>query len=61
MLTKPRLKRVSRRAPRRRQIVLTEKRLEILKEAIKAMQLETERLNDIRRVDPNTLVQPMTL
>lgn len=63
MLSKSRSKRVRRRgtSSSSRRIVLTDKRVEILKQVIKATQLETERLNDIRRVDPNTLVQPMTL
>lgn len=63
MLSKSRSKRVRRRgtSSSSRRIVLTDKRVEILKQVIKATQLETERLNDIRRVDPKTLVQPMTL
>ena len=61
MLTKPRSKRDKRRATTARRIVLTDKRIENLKQAIRATQAETERLNVIRRVDPKTLVQPMTL
>lgn len=61
MLTKSRSKRVRRRAKSPRRIVLTDRRIETLKQAIKATQLETERLNAIRRVDPDTLVQPMTV
>lgn len=61
MLTKTRSKRARRRGTATRRIVLTEKKVEMLKQAIKATQLETERLNEIRRVDPQTLAQPMTL